>query len=118
MQIDSRQDSLGTGKKATQPSDEQAVLQRAKKKEAVRGAAKEARNSHFQELVDKDAEIRGSLATSIEARNASADRMGRAFEMMAMALLSKTLGADAVQHLFPPAAAQVPRAMVAPQGSN
>jgi hypothetical protein len=42
-----------------------------------------------------------SITTSIEARTASGDCIGRAFEMMALALLSKTLGADTAHHLFP-----------------
>jgi hypothetical protein len=78
---------------------------------------------HFQELVDKDAEIRSSLATSIEARTASGDRIGRAMEMMALALLSKTLGADAARELFPPPAPPTlaaPAALAAPpaRGDN
>jgi len=73
--------------------------------------------------VDKDAEIRSSLATSIEARTASGDRIGSAFEMMTLALLSKTLGADAVRELFPaptPAARAAPAALAAPpaRGDN
>ena len=89
----------------------------------MRNTAKDARNAHFQELVDKDAEIRSSLATSIEARTASGDRIGRAFEMVAMALLSKTLGADAVRELFAaptPAARAAPAALAAPpaRGDN
>ena len=67
--------------------------------------------------MDKDAEIRSSLATSIEARTASGDRIGRAMEMMALALLSKTLGADAARELFPPPA---PPTLAAPpaRGDN
>ena len=79
----------------------------------MRNTANDARNAHFQELVDKDAEMRSSLATSIEARTASGDRIGRAMEMMALALLSKTLGADVMGELFPPPAPPAPAAPVA-----
>jgi hypothetical protein len=122
-QIDARQDSLGTGDNASQPANEQAALLRAKTKEAVRNKAKDARNAHFQELVDKDSEVRSSLVASMEARNASADRMGRAFEMLAMAMMAKTLGpaaAPLIAQVFPaapPAAvpASVPAPALAPQ---
>jgi len=113
-QIDARQDSLGTGDSASQPSNEQAALQRAKKKETVRNGAKDARNAHFQELVDKDSEVRSSLVATMEARNATADRMGRVFEVLAMAMMSKSLGPAAVPllaQIFPaahPAAAPAP----------
>jgi len=68
---------------------EQAVLQRCKEKE-------DARNAHFQDLVDKDTEIRSSLAASVEARTASADRTSRAFELLGMAMLAKSLGPEAM----------------------
>lgn len=55
-----------------------------------------ANHTQRQELVDKDAEVRGLIAHSMEARTASVDRMSHAFEMMAVALLTKQLGANAV----------------------
>lgn len=102
--------------KAGQPGNEQAALARAKEKDAVRVAVKDARNAHFQDIVDKDIAIRDSLAASMQSRNANSDRMSRAFEMIAVATLCKTLGAEAgplIAQIFPPVAA-VPAPALAP----
>lgn len=76
----------------------------------MRQAAKDTRNAHFQDIVDKDIEIRDNIATTMQARAASSDRLSRAFEMIAIAHLTQTLGANAgplLQQLFPNAPAPV-----------
>ena len=95
---------------------EQAVLQRCKEKE-------DARNAHFQDLVDKDTEIRSSLAASVEARTASADRTSRAFELLGMAMLAKSLGPEAmplIREYFAaaPPAGLAPAPLAAPKGDQ
>lgn len=89
-QIDNRNKSIGSNKSSA-PSSEQAALKRAKEKDAVRQATKDARNEHFQSVVDQDIEIRDSIATTMQARVQSSERLSRAFEMIAIATLTASL---------------------------
>jgi hypothetical protein len=84
--------------------NEQAALQHVKEKEGVRTAVKDSRNAHFQDIVDRDIDVRDSIAASMQARSAGSDRIGRAFEMLAIATITQTLGAQAgplLAQLFP-----------------
>lgn len=70
--------------------------------------------------MDQDIEIRDSISASMQARVQSSERLSRALELMAVAALSQSIGADAaplIRQLFAndeaPAAPAAPAAPVA-----
>lgn len=82
----------------------------------MRQATKDARNEHFQSVVDQDIEIRDSIATTMQARVQSSERLSRAFEMIAIATLTANLGAAAgplISQIFGDNAPRVPPALAA-----
>ena len=88
FQIDGRARSLGSNRDG-QPANEQAALQRVKEKEGVRTAVKDARNAHFQDIVDRDIDVRDSIAASMQARSAGSDRIALAHPQVERLLLHR-----------------------------